>query len=245
MISPASRSSGSRASRLKPKHWFAGVALAIGLAGAPATLDLVSDTTVPAAADELTDEARYIEAINEIRSDAGLEPLTSHPELTEQARDWSIQLRSNDQLSHAEDLSIGITGNWTKLGENVGVGPDDQLAEIFDAFVASPAHFANLMDPDFRFVGVGVVYDEQGRMWTTHRFMTVAPNDDAVVAATDSTTLEPAAPDVLAAPEAEAPEVLALNDTEVAAPDDGPPAAVAIEEVLLADLFGQLANEGF
>lgn len=206
----------------------------------------------PAAANEVTDEAQYIALINEIRAEAGLEPLLEHPELTDQARVWAIQLRSNDQLSHAGDLSVGVTGNWTKLGENVGVGPSDQLPAIFDAFVASPAHYANLMDPDFRFIGVGVVYDDEGRMWTAHRFMAVAPNDEAVVAAqsTDRQPDEQPEPEVLAfgsvdeftegSDAAQAGADLEADAANPAAADDGD-----TETVLLADLFDQLANEGF
>lgn len=230
MTNPASRTEQLRATRLKPKHWLAGAVLALGLFGAPTTAEFIGGAIAPAAADEVTDESRYIEEINNLRVASGLEPLVVHPELIEQARVWATELRANDELSHASDLSIGMTGNWVKLGENVGVGPSDRLPAIFDAFVASPAHYDNLMDPDFRFVGVGVVYDDQGRMWTAHRFMAIAPDNDAVVAA-ESTTRQ--------GPDTDAPESLAFSDADEAT------LSASTEVVILADLFGQLSSVGF
>ncbi len=230
VTSSAHRPTERRATRLKPKHWLAGTALALGLFGAPTTAEFIGAAIAPAAADEATDESRYVERINDLRVASGLEPVTVHPELVEQARDWASQLRANDQLSHASDLSIGVTAEWVKLGENVGVGPDDQLPAIFDAFVASPAHFDNLMDPDFRFVGVGVVYDDEGRMWTAHRFMAVTPSDDVVAAGTTTQAADD-----------EAPSTLAFSDTaDVDAQD-----AASLANQPLAELFEQLASGGY
>ncbi len=45
---------------------------------------------------------------------------------------------------------------WTKLGENVGTGPSND--PIWNAFVNSAHHYANIVDPDFNRVGVGVAY---------------------------------------------------------------------------------------
>ncbi|MGH1502545.1 MAG: CAP domain-containing protein [Acidimicrobiales bacterium] len=152
-----------------------------------------------AGADTTTDEQRFVEKINELRTGLGLPPLTVDAELVAGSRDWTERLRSDGGLSHAPDLSVGVTSYWLKLGENVGVAPQDQLDALFDAFVASPDHYANLIDPDFTFVGVGVLYDDDGRMWTTHRFMElgeqpVAPTPTVPPAATGdaSTTTVPA-----------------------------------------------------
>ncbi len=133
----------------------------------------VSRPVQPAAAEEITDEAHFVGLINELRAEQGLTPLQINPELTRESREWAVQLRADDELSHAADLSVGITTVWLKLGENVGVGPVDRIDDLFDAFVASPDHLANLLDPSFEAVGVGVVYDDDGRLWTTHRFMDI------------------------------------------------------------------------
>ena len=39
------------------------------------------------------------------------------------------------------------------------------------AFVNSPAHYQNIVDPSYNYIGVGVSYDANGRMFTTHDFM--------------------------------------------------------------------------
>lgn len=147
--------------------------LAIFLALSFNAVTAVSRPIQPAAAEELTDEAHFVGLINELRAEEGLAPLSINAELTRESRQWAVQLRSNNELSHAADLSVGVTTVWLKLGENVGVGPIDRIDDLFDAFVASPDHLANLLDPSFEAVGVGVVYDDEGRMWTTHRFMDI------------------------------------------------------------------------
>lgn len=112
-------------------------------------------------------------------------------------------------ICHASPISAGVTHSWAKLGENVGTGPD--VGSIMNAFVASPGHYANIVDPEFTHIGVGVVWDGN-RMYTTHRFMklqsstpttTVAPTTTAppattaapsTTAALNSPTPAPSAP---------------------------------------------------
>ncbi len=147
------------------------------LLGGSAGVDAAVGSTIDSSAarrSEVGDEQLFVSKINELRTGLGLEPLTVSPTLVPLARDWAAQLRAKGALAHAEDLSVGVTEDWSRLGENVGVGPADQVQALFDAFVASPAHYANLVKPDYRYLGVGVVYGEDGRIWTTHRFMALA-----------------------------------------------------------------------
>ena len=76
---------------------------------------------------------------------------------------------ANGGISHNPSLGSQVSGNWTKLGENVGVGYD--VDGLMRAFIDSPAHYRNLVDPDWNYVGVGVSYGSDGRMYTTHNFM--------------------------------------------------------------------------
>jgi hypothetical protein len=57
-------------------------------------------------------------------------------------------------LAHSA-LADGAPGEWIRLGENVGRGGD--VNGIHNAFVASASHLKNLVDPGFRYVGIGVV----------------------------------------------------------------------------------------
>jgi hypothetical protein len=71
-------------------------------------------------------------------------------------------------ISHNMNLPNQVSGPWTKLGENVGTGWTVQ--SIQDAFVASPHHYENLVDPVFNYVGIGVV-DSGGKIYVTVDFM--------------------------------------------------------------------------
>jgi hypothetical protein len=53
-----------------------------------------------------------------------------------------------------------------------------------NAFVASPAHYKNIVDPAYNYVGVGVTIGADGRMFVTQDFMAAgadapAPQADA------------------------------------------------------------------
>jgi hypothetical protein len=69
-------------------------------------------------------------------------------------------------LSHNPNLASQI-GNWRSLGENVGTGSD--VATIEAALEASPHHYQNMVDPNFQYVGVGVV-EAGGTIWVTEDF---------------------------------------------------------------------------
>ena len=72
-------------------------------------------------------------------------------------------------ISHNPDLTTQVSG-WSDLAENVGVGWD--VLGLMDAFIASPHHYANLVNPTYTHVGVGVAFGSDGAMYTTHDFMT-------------------------------------------------------------------------
>lgn len=118
------------------------------------------------------EETEFVRLINDLRASQGVPPLEVNLELIAQARVWSQTMKDRGTIFHSGDLGAGVSANWRKLGENVGVGGTVQA--LFDAFVASPTHYQNLVDSDFRTIGIGVVWDGT-RMFTAHRFMAVFP----------------------------------------------------------------------
>ena len=132
----------------------------------------VASTPVDAAAQTWTvspqDERAYIANINTIREDNGLRPLTVDKNMRNAARDWTAWMADNATLQHAEDIVTGAPADWLKVGENVGRG--GSVDSVWDAFLASPSHRANLLDPAYDLVGVGVLWTADGRLYTTHRF---------------------------------------------------------------------------
>ena len=136
------------------------------------------------------DEAIFVELINRHRAANGLNRLRVEAELTEASRRWSGVMASDGVLRHAPDLSTGVSANWEVLGENVGVHVVHDLDALFRAFVDSPSHHANLVDPRFDAVGVGVVHAD-GKVWTTHRFMAVRGEPAATSVPPPPTTAPP------------------------------------------------------
>ena len=146
-----------------------------------------------AAIDTGSAESEFVSRINSLRTSRGLSALQVDGQLTGLARSWAGTMAGQGRIFHAGDLSAGVTADWQKLGENVGVG--GEVPSLFDAFVASPTHLANLVDPAFTHVGVGVVVSG-GRIFTTHRFMGLRaappPEPEPAPAPTAAPTTAPA-----------------------------------------------------
>lgn len=157
----------------------------------------------PASADEVTAEAQFHELINDLRLSVGAEPLAVHPELQAEALRWTEQVAAEGGIRHDNDLSAGVSERWNLLGENVGT-TNETVQVLFDAFVASPTHYKNLVEPTFDTIGIAVVVVGDGRIYTVHRFMDIAgeaqvtPPPEASVAATARETIAPFDPSTLA-----------------------------------------------
>ncbi len=154
----------------------AAVAISGGLGGASLAFSSSPAGAAPQAqvqTDPAADEARFVEAINAYRAQNGLSALVPDAELLRVARNWSAQMRAAGEISHNPNLRSDVKANWRKLGENVGVGPT--VADLHQAFIDSPAHRRNLLDPSFQRVGIGIVYDTDGTIFVTEQFMELQP----------------------------------------------------------------------
>ncbi len=126
------------------------------------------------AASTPADEAVFLTKINALRASVGLAALSPDPALAATSCTWNDQLIVADALSHDPNLSAAIASvepNWSKGGENVGMG--GTVDSLFDAFVASPGHYKNLVDPDYSRVGICSARSATGKLFTTHRFLGV------------------------------------------------------------------------
>jgi len=191
----------------------------------------------PAYADPGSEEAQFVALTNQLRVNHGLQPLASSGTLVSVARRWSSNMAAAGAISHNMNLPNEVSLAWEKLGENVGTG--STVDSIQNAFINSPHHYENLVDPVYNYVGIGVV-DSGGRIWVTVDFMqlTNAPVASApaprVVHPRTTTAPRPAPapqPVPAAAPPAPAP------DTPAAPPALGPSPALilALEQVRAAD----------
>jgi hypothetical protein len=111
----------------------------------------------------------FINEINLLRSTLGLRTLTVSSQLSNVATRWAQQMAAEDRLYHNPNLTSQVSG-WIRIGENVGVGYD--VLGLMNAFIGSPSHYANLVDPNYTHLGVGVASGPNGTIYTTHDFMT-------------------------------------------------------------------------
>jgi uncharacterized protein YkwD len=158
------------------------VAVAALMLGGLGTVPLSqSSATVvaQATADSTADEARFVELINASRTAEGLPALTVEAELVTVGRNWSSQMAAAGEISHNPNFKNDVKSKWRKLGENVGVGPT--VGELHEAFMNSPAHRKNIMDPAFTRIGIGLVYSSDGTIYVTEQFMDLAPTATPVV----------------------------------------------------------------
>ena len=183
----------------------------------------------PAQADTVSDEAAFVAKINELRAGKGLAPLEVNANLVAKARAWSAGMAAAGKIWHST-LSEGVTENWKKLGENVGMG--GSVDGLHRAFVNSPHHNENLVDPAFGHVGIGIVMNGS-TIYVTQVFMqlmtvklpTITVPTTPVTApkpATTTTTAKPPAPKPVVAAVKPAP----ARTTTAPPPDAAPPVDV-------------------
>lgn len=99
---------------------------------------------------ECWDVAPRCERLNQIRDAHGRDPLDQRRGLQDVAKAWAASMAAAETLSHNPSLDAQTTG---VVGENVGYGPD--WRQVFAAFMNSPLHRANMLDPGLTEVGVG------------------------------------------------------------------------------------------
>lgn len=190
------------------------------------TADAVVAVVVPtASADVASDAQAFLNKINALRSTLGLGSLSIDPHLTEIAQDWSQQMANAGDISHNPNLKDEVTANWSKLGENVGMGP--AIDDLFTAFVNSPHHYANLVDPSYNYVGIGIVYSN-GTIYTTHDFMSLRASAPHVTAppATTATTRRTTITKPPVAITVPAPQPTTTTTVATAPPPPPPPPSV-------------------
>jgi hypothetical protein len=91
-------------------------------------------------------------ATNASRTSNGLPALAVKASLTAVAQAWANQLAAANVLSHNPALRNQVS-DWSVLGENVGMAGD--IPTVQAAFMASPPHRANILDPRYTQMGVG------------------------------------------------------------------------------------------
>jgi uncharacterized protein YkwD len=106
-------------------------------------------------------ESRLVVLVNQARAEQGIAAVTAVPGATDVARRWTVRLASDQRLSHNPELAAAMgragSGDWTWLAENVGMVGGGTADELFAAYMQSPPHRANILNPRATFIGMGVV----------------------------------------------------------------------------------------
>lgn len=129
-----------------------------------------------------TAESRTLTMHNQARTANGLPTLCVHRLLTRAARSHSQEMINKDYFAHesfngetdiARMQRFGYTSSgfsFVKYGENIyrGSGTSGTPSSAFRWWMNSPGHRANILDADFREVGIGVrTGDFQGQAGTS------------------------------------------------------------------------------
>jgi len=109
--------------------------------------------------------------VNEARAASGVADLAENDVLQARAQAWAEHLAAIGTLVHTPDLSVGLNFRWRVLGENIGFG--STVSNVCDAFLKSPTHRGNVVDPRFTVIGVGVAVDGQGRTFVVEQFAAI------------------------------------------------------------------------
>ncbi|WP_415142897.1 CAP domain-containing protein [Limimaricola cinnabarinus] len=118
-------------------------------------------------------ERQMLSLINEDRTAAGLNPVKLETNLNASSEDHSSWMLRTDSFSHTgqggssatermRDASFEFSGSWAS-GENIAwqsergaAGLEDDVVDLHDSLMNSPGHRANILNPNFEYVGIGI-----------------------------------------------------------------------------------------
>ncbi len=107
--------------------------------------------------------------MNTARTGHGAVVLDRGWRIRELADAHSRQMADAGRIFHSGSLGSRLTFvSWTVAGENVGAGLS--MRGLYDAFMDSAGHRANILERRFRRVGIGV-YAHDGFLWVTMIFV--------------------------------------------------------------------------
>lgn len=112
--------------------------------------------------------------VNAERRRHGLPPLRENARLNRSAQGWTNAMVQDHAFTHGADFGARISAvgfNWSSVGENIATG-FRTAASVMSAWMQSPGHCQNILNPTWRFMGTGVDdrlisgYSSQPGTWT-------------------------------------------------------------------------------
>lgn len=182
------------AAPLSPVSLSAAPALPAAILAAVRPAPVRAALAIPAepttAGEKVSEEEAFVAMINAERSQRGLSILAVDPMLTTTARAHSEEMCSLDYFDHhsptpglSSPMDRYLASN-RQLGQSqpeyLLVGENIFYCSVFNdiynvdyahrAFMASPGHRANILEPRFAKVGIGVYRNAKGEFWVTEMF---------------------------------------------------------------------------
>jgi uncharacterized protein YkwD len=117
-------------------------------------------------------ETAVLVIVNAERARAGCKALTVDSRLAAAARKHSADMAARDYFSHTTPNGVTFSQRidaegyrWSLVGENIAAGQRD-ATEVMRDWMNSPGHRANILNCQFRNIGIGVVQNGKSPVWT-------------------------------------------------------------------------------
>ena len=126
-------------------------------------------TNPPAVALSATEQA-IVNLVNQVRQQNGLGALTVNAKLVQAAKIHANDMATLNIMAHdlpgaalpgLIDRARYVGYQYSSMGENIAYNFPDATS-VMNAWMNSPGHRANILDPSYTEIGVGIALDSQG-----------------------------------------------------------------------------------
>lgn len=148
-------------------------ALTAGLAGVPVSAQPAQGFSTVSGMRLNAVETRLVSLINSARTSRGIAALRIAPGFTDVARRWSAKMANHRSMYHNPSLVSQVSAaggsEWRAIAENVGYGYSAD--SLFDMYMRSSGHRANILNSRLRYLGIGWAERPGGLGYNTQVFV--------------------------------------------------------------------------
>ena len=137
-------------------------------------LFLVMTPGAASAPDPSDHEKFFFDAVNHERAEMQLPLLNWDAALADAARQHAQLMAEQHRFAHQVPGELSLSrragqagARFSRVAENIAIGPEAR--EIHDGWMESPGHRANILDPRFTSLGVGVI-ENKGKLYAVEDF---------------------------------------------------------------------------